>query len=354
MKIWHFTKLIRVVTVTSALLLVACSSVANPAPITPMATVISTTLPTATTTLTFSPISSVTVAPATATAIPLTPTYEESVHLFDYDRTVPLDVQKISVEDHEGVAVHDITYAAHDPQYGFPVKGRMSAYLVIPSGTGPFAGVVFMHWLGQPNGNRSEFLEEAVTLAHKGVVSLLVEGVFPWHESPSSYEADQVQVISQVIELRRALDVLLSQPEIDPQRIGYVGHDYGAMFGAILAGVDNRIKTYVLMAGMGNFSDWSLKYWPATGSKGVDAYREAMATVDPIGYIKHATPATLLFQFAQHDRYISEVAALQFYEAGSSPKQVQWYNTSHSLNTDDDRRDRSAWLTSQLGLKDTR
>jgi dienelactone hydrolase len=274
------------------------------------------------------------------------------VQLFDYDQTRPLDVQEVSVEARDGVAVHDISYVAYDPELSSPVNGRIAAYLVTPAGQGPFAGVVYLHWLGEHNSNREEFLEQALALAHKGVVSLLVEGIFPWHKSPSGYEADKAQVINQVIELRRALDVLLSQAGVDPQRIGYVGHDYGAMYGAILAGVDQRVKAYVLMAGMGNFADWSLKYWPATGSKGKDAYRQAMAAVDPVGYIGHAAPAALFFQFAKNDKYISEKTAMQFYDAASDPKEIQWYETSHPLNTEDDLRDRSAWLSSQLGLKD--
>jgi len=78
-----------------------------------------------------------------------------------------------------------------------------------------------------------------------------------------------------------------------------------------------------------------------------------MAIVDPIGYIRHAAPAALFCQFAQNDPHIPREAALQFYDAGSIPKQIQWYDTSHSLNTDGDRRDRRAWLSSQLGLRDS-
>ena len=106
------------------------------------------------------------------------------------------------------------------------------------------------------------------------------------------------------------------------------------------------------MAGMGNFSDWSLEYWPITAGKGEDAYRQAMAIVDPIGFVRHAAPAALFFQFAKNDGYVSKDAALLFYGAGSDPKQIQWYDTGHQLNTDQDRRDRIAWLSSQLGLKE--
>jgi dienelactone hydrolase len=287
--------------------------------------------------------------PPTATAIPLDLPYEEAVHLFDYDNSFPLDIQEISVDNQTGVTINDITYASQDARYGFPIKGRISAFLVTPTGEGPFSGVVFMHWLGNPNGNRHEFLDEAIELAGDGVISILVDGIFPWITPPSSYEVDRLQIIQQVVTLRQAVDVLYSMPEVETQRIGFVGHDYGAMYGGILAGVEPRIKTYILMAGMGSFSDWSLKYWPLTGSKGVDKYRQAMAVVDPLGYVSHAAPASLFYQFAKNDTYISEEAAQEFYTAGSDPKQIQWYDTSHNMNTEKDRSDRKTWLLDHLG-----
>jgi hypothetical protein len=138
------------------------------------------------------------------------------VHLFDYDSSVPFDVKEVSVKTLDGIAVHDITYAAHDPHYGVFTPGRMSAYLVTPPGSGPFAGVVFMHWLGNPNGNRNEFVDQAVALAQRGAVSLLLQGVFPWQQDPTGYAADRLQVAGQVIELRRAIDLLLAQPGRPP------------------------------------------------------------------------------------------------------------------------------------------
>jgi fermentation-respiration switch protein FrsA (DUF1100 family) len=104
------------------------------------------------------------------------------------------------------------------------------------------------------------------------------------------------------------------------------------------------------MAGMGNFSDWSLAYWPATGSLGADAYRKGMADVDPIYYVPHAAPAALFFQFAQNDQFIPKDTAQQFYDAASSPKQIEWYDTTHALNTVKDSTDRNTWLAGQLGL----
>ncbi len=273
-----------------------------------------------------------------------TPT-EQAKGLFSYDPAVSFDLKERATKEQGGVIIQDINYAAYVPDWK-----RLPAYLVKPAGKGPFAGVLFFHWLGSPNGNREEFLDEAIQLASQGTVSLLIQGYFPWIQSPTNGSADQQQVITQTIEVRRALDLLLAQPEVDPRRLGFVGHDYGAMYGAILAGVEHRVKAYVLIAGMGTFSDWSLRYWPDTAAQGEEAYRRALAPVDPSRYVSHAAPAALLFQFANSDNFIPKETAWAFYDSASEPKEVKWYDTSHAMDVDEARGDRRAWLTTQLGL----
>lgn len=270
---------------------------------------------------------------------------EQSARLFAY-KPVAFDLKEESVQDQSGVTIRDVNYAAYTSQ-----RGRVKAYLIRPAGKGPFAGVLFFHWLGEPNGDRNEFLNEAVELAKQGTVSLLIQGYFPWTVEPKDGETDRQRVIDETIEVRRALDLLLSQPQVDRKRIAYVGHDYGAMYGSLVAGVEKRVKAYILMAGVGSFSDWSLDYWLAkTAATGKEAYRQAMKAVEPISHISHAAPASLLFQFANTDKYISKAAAKAFFDAASQPKQVLWYDSKHDLNVEMARSDRREWLNRQLGL----
>jgi dienelactone hydrolase len=276
---------------------------------------------------------------------PLPQSDGDAQQLFNYDRSAAFDLKEASAKEQNGVTIRDVNYAAYAPQHG-----RIQAYLVRPAGRGPFAGIVFFHWLGNVRSDRSEFLDEAVALARQGVVSLLIQGYFPWAEQPTDGPTDRQRVIDQTIEVRRALDLLLAQPGVSAKRIGFVGHDYGAMYGAIVAGVEQRVKTYVLLAGTGNFSDWSLKYWPATAAQGEAAYRQSLDALDPIRYVPHAAPAALLFQFARTDKFIPASVADAFAAAASAPKQVKWYNAIHDLNVDAARTDRRAWLTRQLGL----
>ncbi len=268
---------------------------------------------------------------------------DSKAELFKY-KSIPFDLKEASVKEQDGVTIRDVNYAAYTSQ-----RGRINAYLVRPAGKGPFAGVLFFHWLGKPNGDRTEFLHEAVALAKQGTVSILIEGFFPWVVDPVDGQTDRQRIIDETIEVRRALDLLLSQPQVDRKRVGFVGHDYGSMYGAIVSGLEKRVKAYVLMAGVGTFSDWSLKYWPKTAANGEDVYRKAMSDTEPADYVSRAAPAALLFQFAKTDKFIPEDVAVTYSTAASQPKEVKWYAAEHELN-EAARNDRRVWLTQQLGL----
>lgn len=310
-----------------------------------------TTLEEGTLTPTGLPPTPTSVSPSPAvTSSPPTLSYEETLPLFHYEPSAPFDVEIVSEQVQAGAIVQDLTYQAADSQFTQQAGGRIDAYLVKPAGNGPFAGVLFMHGLGAGWGNRREFLDEAVGLASQGVVSVLPAGQFPWLVSFTGVpETDHMNVINQVVELRRSVDFLLAQAGVDPQRIAFVGHDYGAMHGAVLAGVEKRIKAYVLMAGDSNYSDWAFQYFTEPADR--DAYRRFMAAVDPVSYLPHATPAAIFFQFGGRDRFINQETSNQQVDAASQPKKLGWYaDAGHTLNAQASR-ERVDWLTEELDLK---
>jgi len=268
-----------------------------------------------------------------------------SENLFEYDRSATLDVKEVSSREQDGITIRDLNFASSNPEHK-----RVDAYLVSPKGTGKFAGVLFFHWLGDVKSDRNEFLDEAIALAKRGTVSLLMQGYFPWAKQPSEAQQDRHQIINQVIEVRRALDLLLTQPNIDSKRIGFVGHDYGAMYGSLVSGIEKRVKTFVFLTAHPRFSDWSLKYWPVTAKAGEEVYRSTVGELDPVNYVSHAAPASQLFQFATQDKYIDRAAATTFYDAATKPKEIKWYETIHQLNVPAAKSDREAWLVKELKL----
>ena len=169
-------------------------------------------------------------------------------------------------------------------------------------------------------------------------------------------EQDRDVAIQAVIDLRRAFDVLLNQPNVDSKRIAYVGHSYGAQWGAILTAIDRRMIGSVLIAGTPSYAAVYLEgqapeLVEIRKQAGMDAMKKeeaVMNQLDAIRYVPYSAPIPLLFQFAKYEQFFSIPAMQSYADATHSPKQVRWYSTGHELNDIDALVDRAAWLSEQL------
>jgi dienelactone hydrolase len=273
---------------------------------------------------------------------------------FDYDKRMPLGIKEVGVEHRGDTTVYDLTYDS-------PKGGAVPAYLVVPKGKGPFAAIIWGHWYwsNSPMRNRKEFLDEAVILAQGKVISLLTDGPIarPGHvENREPLNEQQIlDMVQQVIDMRRGVDLLLARRDVDPNRIAYVGHSYNASVGAILSGVDKRFKVFVLMAG--SLSDEvDLKapeyqqYRQKVGAEKFDAFITKYSWLDPGKYVSHAAPAFVYLQYAAQEKFLSPERAREYEVLVSSPKRFDLYDAPHALNAAA-RRDRIAFLTEQLNLK---
>lgn len=279
----------------------------------------------------------------TATLVP-TP-----VSMFAYDASIPFDTQVKSETEQEGVTVVDLSYAAHAATFETTLGGRTVAYLVKPQGQGPFAGILYLHAFTTANRSRTQFLDEAVRMAQRGAVCLLVQGYFPWMSAQKGSEEDRPQIIGQVTELRRAIDFLLAQPGVDPARLGFVGQDYGAIYGGTLSGADDRLATYVLVGGPGSYANEVELGFSAAIFHNED-YLPIIQDLEPVEYVAKATPASIFFQFGERDRFITKDQGTEYYEAASEPKKMTWYDDLHSMSTEAVLQDRAAWLAEKLSI----
>ena len=278
----------------------------------------------------------------------------EMIHHFDYDQKAPLGIKELGVEKRGSTSIHDITYSS-------PKGGVVPAYLVVPKGKGPFAAVIWGHWYwgNSPMRNRKEFLDEAVALAGAGVVSLLTDGPIarPGHvESNEPLNEQQVvDLVQQVVDMRRGVDLLLARKDVDPKRIAYVGHSYNGVVGAVLSGVDKRFKAFVLMAAtmsdevtrkIPEYQEYRLK----VGAEKFDAFDAKYYWTDQGKYVSHAAPAVVFLQYARQEKFITPERARQYAAVVSEPKRFGLYDAPHALNAEA-RRDRIGFLIEQLKLK---
>ncbi len=249
----------------------------------------------------------------------------------------------VSGDDRSGVLVRDIV-----------VDGSIAAYLVEPmvvDARTSSPGLVFAHWFdtNAPNGNRTEFLDEAEAWvrAHGGS-AVLPQLTFPWTGDPTGSAADRERIAGDVALLKRCVDLVAGRPGVDPLRIGVVGHDFGGMHAIILGTVDRQPAAYVLIAAVPRWADWFLPFWDIPEDR-ID-YLRAMRPLDPIEHIGSAGPARVLLQFGKRDFFIAPMTGLELKASAPEGTELKAYEAEHDMAADDIRADRTAFLEAALGV----
>jgi len=297
--------------------------------------------------------------PGTAEEYPK-PSYPDLLPRFDYDTKGGLDMRETDVQKRDKIRLIELNYSGANGD-------RVPAYLLIPPGNGPFPAILWGHWLkqGSPLANKDEFLDEALVLARSGVVSLLIDAPqvrHDWVEDKGGTLATAKQqseaASHQVIDLRRGVDLLYGRPDVDRKRIAYVGHSFSAHVGAILAGVETRIGSYVLMAsGYSDEEDAFASKDPEriarmkeVGEDTVREYFHEYAWDDPVYFLGHTDRESIFLQFASGDGITREMAQKYLDRFSSKDKRMEFYNAPHALNAAA-RLDRDRWLQKHLSVK---
>jgi dienelactone hydrolase len=243
-----------------------------------------------------------------------------------------------------GVIVQDVSV---------PVPGQPPVLAYLVRSVGPLrpashAGVLFLHWLGQIHSDRTEFLAEAIQLAPEGAVSLLPQGTFPWVTGPKGDSRDVTAVKRQLAVFQASLDWLIARRYVSPSRIAVAGHDYGAMYGALLASADHRVHAAVLAAPDATWGHWFVKYWLGfTGTRAAH-YKALFSQLQPVRSVarlgKHE-----LFQWAGKDIYVSASVRAQFGHNAPQAAVDLYPGADHQLDTSA-QADRDTFLARELHL----
>jgi pimeloyl-ACP methyl ester carboxylesterase len=263
------------------------------------------------------------------------------------------EIRVLGTTERGPALVDDLTYAG-------PEGEAVEAYLVRPATSvkrdnaaavdrGP--GILMWHWLDgeAPDGNRTQFLDEAADLAAAGVVSLLPQGRFPWRIAPDRAAADVAEIGAEVARLRAGLDLLAARPDVDPTRLAMVGHDFGGMLAIVAAADETRLRALVVVAATPRWGDWFLRFWPIADDR-ID-YLRALRPLDPIEQIGHCRPAALLSQFAERDFFIAPMTALELHRAAPEGSELAWYETGHDMRLPGLVHDRRMFLARHLGFE---
>lgn len=260
------------------------------------------------------------------------------------------DVGEPIAKQDEGLANKDYPIAIHDISFDGGTE-RVPAFLLLPPGDGPYPAVIYLHGQG---GDRLEMLYTASWLAARRAVALTVESPYSPNRSiqlgtgVEGLRKERNRTVQGVVELRRAVDLLQSLPQVDDDRIGFVGYSAGARTGAILAGVEPRIKAFVFMSGGEDSVD---EFMRLVSPEQQDEVRPLLEDTDGLKYIAQASPSKLFFQAGRKDQIVPKDALETLIKAGSEPKKVSWYDAGHDLAVPKAQRDQLDWLAEVLEIE---
>lgn len=178
------------------------------------------------------------------------------------------------------------------------------AYLLLPKGfSGKRPGAVVLHatsatHMRDPVGlSGREAMHIALHLVRKGYVCIAPRN-YLWSEPGKSYQQAAAEVLRRwktgmarmTWDAIRATDILAARPEVDPKRLGSIGHSLGGKEVLYHAALDPRIRAAVSCeGGVGlSFSNWDAPWYLGAQIKEPDfplGHHEVLALVAPRAFL---------------------------------------------------------------------
>jgi dienelactone hydrolase len=284
----------------------------------------------------------VTTATAAPTATPGTPVpsgtrLEDLASQFAYEAAAPLALAE------RGSSL-DGTLTVRDIEFTSAKGGRARADIITPP-SGPHPAMVFV---AGSNQRREEIRADAVAVARRGVIALVLEQSQITAARPNIWTftaQDREEAIATVVDARRAIDLLVGRTDVDPTRVGFYGFSYGAWLGAIAAAVDRRVSVVVLRSGGPQILPEIAR---ASGRTLTTDYSRLMATVDQMIYAP-AVAVPVLVQNGSRDTTYTADQMRAWQERVGGAKTLRTYDAGHTLDTTPNA-DALAWIAERWRL----
>ena len=173
--------------------------------------------------------------------------------------------------------------------------------------------------------------------ADRGFVSLVFERREPYFDPRRHLQYNKYLIRQSAIDVRRTIDFLCTQPDIDTEKIGLAGVSLGAVICVLATASDDRIKSLCLIIGSGDLP----QIMSTTGYSRVKKFRDVMlqnkgltlkelptkgadllAEIDPLTYSSHLDPEKILMINGRFDNIVKYRVAKKTWESLRKP---EWY-----------------------------
>jgi len=266
---------------------------------------------------------------------------KDFLSFYKYDKSLSLNVTETIIRDEAEYRVYKVYF---DSVNGERVPGLLS----IPKRKEKVPCIVFLHGYG---GSKEDILSMAGLVAADGYAVMAIDAEFHGERKEAGKElyssnlnVSRDGIIQTIVDLRRAVDYLETKPEIDMDKIAYVGGSMGGILRGIFIGVEPRIKAAALLVAGGNMSlmiresqHYTMPAIREYLEKENICYKELqkfLDPVDPISFIDKFSPRPLTFHLGKYDRIVPAEAGEQLFRKAGEPKNVYWYDSGHNLPLD--------------------
>jgi len=215
-------------------------------------------------------------------------------------------------------------------------EDRVPAFLYVPKRKGAAAAAPFPTILLQYGTGGSKTTGYIVAIGKqfvsRGFVVLTIDAPGRGERRKKDKKAagvlgllDSGEIMHYCGDYSRAVDFLVTRPEVDKARLGYVGISWGAITGITFVAYDERIKAMGSIVGGGNFLG---SYTPKAAEK---PKNEGSKSSDPVFHVARIAPRPLLFINVNKDQLIMRPWAESLHKAAGDGAKVVWLESDHYL-----------------------
>jgi dienelactone hydrolase len=246
---------------------------------------------------------------------------------YQIDSSKPLDSKQEVVKEADNHTQYRVEFNG--------IKGdRVPAYLYVPKkkdAKGPYPAILLQYGTGG-NKNTNYIVEIGKQFVARGYVVITIDSPNQGERRKKEKEKSAIaglglisngMVMHYCGDYGRAVDFLVSRPEVNKEQVGYVGISWGAITGITYVAYDERIKAMGSMVGGGNFIGG---YTPKAAEK---AKTEGSKSGDPVFHVSRIAPRPLLFINVTKDQLIMRPWAESLHKAAGEGSKVVWLETDH-------------------------
>ena len=267
--------------------------------------------------------------------------------LFRYDPAAPLEIESSVAALDGGLRRERLTFSSIN-------LARVPALLTYdPTTPAPRPVLIIQHGVGSSKDD-PRLANLAAAWAPYGFACLTIDAPLHGERAVGAFDVLGLLtlpytglrfVVQNVVDLRRAVDLIAARPDLDSGRVAYVGFSMSTFLGAQFVALEPRVRAACLALGGAGLFHYFASQAPAERR----ADQQLVASlVDPLHFAGMIAPRPVLQVNSETDQVVPAALGHMLYGALAEPKRIVWYRGAHGEVPDDVLREMRLFLTDAL------